>query len=244
MALGVIPPLCATLGPVLAGPEGCSRGRWRSGPSKWRHTAAPEGRVREHHAPVGALRPIAAPSSQSQPSCQGALRTCRCIETGEHRYCGPQSTCRRSKCRRVTSRTPNPEDKSCPDRDNTSVYVTGQFGRKALRTPPPSGGCRGAEYQRFSFGAPARSGHLQQIRICGGRGGPPTGGAPARRRSRKERGGRPPPPPGAPRAAFELDFTASGALPRRLAGRSPAAGRGGRPAAPAARARRAPRRRS
>mgnify|MGYP001642405466 CR=1 FL=1 len=82
MALGVIPPLCATLGPVLAGPEGCSRGRWRSGPSKWRHTAAPEGRgqgaprtcrcietdwsfhtdlspsfVREHHAPVGALRP-------------------------------------------------------------------------------------------------------------------------------------------------------------------------------------------
>ena len=31
MALGVIPPLCATLGPVLAGPEGCSRGRWRSG---------------------------------------------------------------------------------------------------------------------------------------------------------------------------------------------------------------------
>ena len=57
MALGVIPPLCATLGPVLAGPEGCSRGRWRSGPSKWRHTAAPEGRG------------------------QGAPRTCRCIET-------------------------------------------------------------------------------------------------------------------------------------------------------------------
>ena len=80
VALGVIPPLCATLGPVLAGPEGCSRGRWRSGPSKWRHTAAPAGRgqgaprtcrcietlmflsrwalilVREHHAPVGALR--------------------------------------------------------------------------------------------------------------------------------------------------------------------------------------------
>ena len=49
--------LCATLGPVPAGPEGCSRGRWRSGPSKWRHTAAPEGRG------------------------QGAPRTCRCIET-------------------------------------------------------------------------------------------------------------------------------------------------------------------
>ena len=59
MALGVIPPLCATLGPVLAGPEGCSRGRWRSGPSKWRHTAAPGGQG------------------------QGAPRTCRCIETGD-----------------------------------------------------------------------------------------------------------------------------------------------------------------
>ena len=57
MALGVIPPLCASLSPVLAGPQGCSRGRWRSGPSKWRHTATPESRG------------------------QGALRTCRCIET-------------------------------------------------------------------------------------------------------------------------------------------------------------------
>ena len=82
MALGVIPPLCASLSPVLAGPQGCSRGRRRSGPSKWRHTATPESRgqgaprtcrciettldiyhglperiVREHHAPVGALRP-------------------------------------------------------------------------------------------------------------------------------------------------------------------------------------------
>ena len=57
MALGVIPPLCASLSPVLAGPEGCSRGRWRSGPSKWRHTATLGGRG------------------------QGAPRTCRCIET-------------------------------------------------------------------------------------------------------------------------------------------------------------------
>ena len=57
MALGVIPPLCASLSPVLAGPQGCSRGRWRSGPSKWRHTATLGGRG------------------------QGAPRTCRCIET-------------------------------------------------------------------------------------------------------------------------------------------------------------------
>ena len=81
MALGVIPPLCATLGPVLAGPEGCSRGRWRSGPSKWRHTAAPEGRVREHHAPVGALRRCQPHRSGAGVTRQGAPRTCRCIET-------------------------------------------------------------------------------------------------------------------------------------------------------------------
>ena len=81
MALGVIPPLCATLGPVLVGPEGCSRGRWRSGPSKWCHTAAPEGRVREHHAPVGALRRDENRRPPSMTDCQGAPRTCRCIET-------------------------------------------------------------------------------------------------------------------------------------------------------------------
>ena len=131
MALGVIAPLCASLSPVLAGPEGCSRGRWRSGPSKWRHTAALGGRgqgaprtcrciettspgihamkllkVREHHAPVGALRqntdqvfsglekdvrehhaPVGALRHQEAPvtghvdDSQGAPRTCRCIET-------------------------------------------------------------------------------------------------------------------------------------------------------------------
>ena len=107
MALGVIPPLCATLSPVLAGPEGCSRGRWRSGPSKWRHTAAPEGRgqgaprtcrcietkwsrrhtraswVREHHAPVGALRQARKAQAMVGMPSQGAPRTCRCIETRE-----------------------------------------------------------------------------------------------------------------------------------------------------------------
>ena len=106
MALGVIAPLCASLGPVLAGPEGCSRGRWRSGPSKWRHTAALGGRgqgaprtcrcietnsyaaheeprqsVREHHAPVGALRRRGARLQGPGGKCQGAPRTCRCIET-------------------------------------------------------------------------------------------------------------------------------------------------------------------
>ena len=149
----MIPPLCASLDPVLAGPEVCSRGRWRSEPSKWRHTAAPEGRgqgaprtcrcietlkslfcrggslrqgaprtyrcietvspslppwagqVREHHAPVGALRPCSTRRDRRQTCVrehhtpvgalrhpgvgfihqfikgQGAPRTCRCIET-------------------------------------------------------------------------------------------------------------------------------------------------------------------
>ena len=126
----MIAPLCASLSLVLAGPEGCSRGRWRSGPSKWRHTATLGGRgqgaprtcrcietmtvmatmavisVREHHAPVGALRLIPVTNVIVQPASvrehhapvgalrqkdtqnhsrkagrQGAPRTCRCIET-------------------------------------------------------------------------------------------------------------------------------------------------------------------
>ena len=36
--------------------------------------------VREHHAPVGALRQVA-PRGGGVLCCQGAPRTCRCIET-------------------------------------------------------------------------------------------------------------------------------------------------------------------
>ena len=106
VALGVIAPLCASLSLVLAGPEGCSRGRWCSGPSKWRHTATLGGRgqgaprtcrcietckgvrvkwgffvVREHHAPVGALRQHSPSKERKLKFRQGAPRTCRCIET-------------------------------------------------------------------------------------------------------------------------------------------------------------------
>ena len=81
VALGVIPPLCATLGPVLAGPEGCSRGRWRSGPSKWRHTAAPEGRGQGAPRTCRCIETSRELRSRQNPSCQGAPRTCRCIET-------------------------------------------------------------------------------------------------------------------------------------------------------------------
>jgi len=53
----------------------CIETRWR-----WRCTARSK-RVREHHAPVGALRQDKRLHAISSPSCQGAPRTCRCIET-------------------------------------------------------------------------------------------------------------------------------------------------------------------
>ena len=81
MALGVIPPLCATLGPVLAGPEGCSRGRWRSGPSKWRHTAAPEGRGQGAPRTCRCIETMTLRPAPRLSTSQGAPRTCRCIET-------------------------------------------------------------------------------------------------------------------------------------------------------------------
>ena len=61
MALGVIPPLCATLGPVLAGPEGCSRGPVALRALEVASYRRSRGQgVREHHAPVGALRLVEA----------------------------------------------------------------------------------------------------------------------------------------------------------------------------------------
>ena len=47
---------CGSLRLVLAGPAGCLRGRWRSGPRKRRHAAGSRARVSKHRAPVGALR--------------------------------------------------------------------------------------------------------------------------------------------------------------------------------------------
>ena len=57
VALGVIAGKCGSLRLVLVGPVGCLRGRWRSGPRKWRHAAVSRARVSKHRAPVGALRP-------------------------------------------------------------------------------------------------------------------------------------------------------------------------------------------
>ena len=56
VALGVIAGKCGSLRLVLGGPVGCLRGRWRSGPRKWRHDAGSKARVSKHRAPVGALR--------------------------------------------------------------------------------------------------------------------------------------------------------------------------------------------
>ena len=56
VALGVIARKCGSLRLVLAGPAGCLRSRWRSGPRKWRHDAVSRVRGRKHRAPVGALR--------------------------------------------------------------------------------------------------------------------------------------------------------------------------------------------
>ena len=105
MALGVIARKCGSLRPVLAGPTGCLRSRWRSGFRKWRHDAVSRARGREaprtcrciktfpteftssqalvgkRRAPVGALRLlpcyVVAPTSCRRE----APRTCRCIKT-------------------------------------------------------------------------------------------------------------------------------------------------------------------
>ena len=83
MALGVIAGKCGSLRLVLAGPVGCLRGRWRSGPRKWRHDAVSRVRVSKHRAPVGALRPSTASRSgntSSQVSKRCALAgVLRCV---------------------------------------------------------------------------------------------------------------------------------------------------------------------
>ena len=81
VALGVIARKCGSLRLVLAGPAGCLRSRWRSGPRKWRHDAVSRVRGRKHRAPVGALRRGAVKLVFSMGSWQEAPRTCRCIKT-------------------------------------------------------------------------------------------------------------------------------------------------------------------
>ena len=56
VASGVIPTKGGRNGPVPATSGRASTGRWRSSPWKRCNHAAPRGRVREHPAPLGALR--------------------------------------------------------------------------------------------------------------------------------------------------------------------------------------------
>ena len=81
VALGVIAGKCGSLRLVLAGPAGCFRGRWRSGPRKRRHAAGSRARVSKHRAPVGALRPERPALMIYMPARQQAPCTCRCIKT-------------------------------------------------------------------------------------------------------------------------------------------------------------------
>ena len=83
MALGVIVRKCGSLRPVLAGPTGCLRSRWRSGFRKWRHDAVSRARVGKRRAPVGALRLVISGRDAHLIPCREAPRTCRCIKTAE-----------------------------------------------------------------------------------------------------------------------------------------------------------------
>ena len=197
MALGVIPPLCASLSPVLAGPQGCSRGRWRSGPSKWRHTAALGGRgqgaprtcrcietsresrysgtrpyVREHHAPVGALRLVDGGVGLVAPLGQGAPRTCRCIKASSHM--------------RSTNSTGVPGGwvlvgaSGLMNRCSVRALLFSQEVRGRDR-PSPGLGCDGVDQ------LPAGKGVAPPVR--GGPEGPGPGAARTARRSRRRGGG-------------------------------------------------------
>ena len=80
VASGVIPTKGGRNGPVPATSGRASTGRWRSSPWKRCNHAAPRSRVREHPAPLGALRlglapaPVLVPGVREHPAPLGALR--------------------------------------------------------------------------------------------------------------------------------------------------------------------------
>ena len=81
VASGVIPTKGGRNG-VLQLPAGrAPEGRWRSSPWKRCNHAAPRGRVREHPAPLGALRRSGSHVGRPRVLSQGAPRTARCIKT-------------------------------------------------------------------------------------------------------------------------------------------------------------------
>ena len=76
---------CGSLRPVLAGPTGCLRSRWRSGFRKWRHDAVSRARVGKRRAPVGALRHHGSTGNGDCLERQEPPRTCGRAETGRTR---------------------------------------------------------------------------------------------------------------------------------------------------------------
>ena len=93
VASGVIPTKGGRNG-VLQPPAGrAPQGRWRSSPWKRCNHAAPRGRVREHPAPLGALR-HGGDRVVAHLVGQGAPRTARCIKTrqrNDNGRCSPLS---------------------------------------------------------------------------------------------------------------------------------------------------------
>ena len=80
VASGVIPTKGGRNGSVPATFGRAPQGRWRSSPWKRCNHAAPRGRVREHLAPLGALRLLPRCPYFPAPHRQGAPRTARCIK--------------------------------------------------------------------------------------------------------------------------------------------------------------------
>ena len=81
VASGVIPTKGGRNGPVPATSGRAPQGRWRSSPWKRCNHAAPRSRVREHPAPLGALRRDELVDDNLSHDSQGAPRTARCIKT-------------------------------------------------------------------------------------------------------------------------------------------------------------------
>ena len=93
--------------------------------------------VREHHAPVGALRPFAPQCGRPWPR-QGAPRTCRCIETVSELVPmarspgqGAPRTCR---CIETSMAAPSPQSQpSCQGAPRTCRCIETRFARAGTR---------------------------------------------------------------------------------------------------------------
>ena len=111
VASGVIPTKGGRNG-VLQPPAGrAPQGRWRSSPWKRCNYAAPRGGVREHPAPLGALRPLGVDHGH-EPGGQGAPRTARCIKTAVFKSYADrgsgQGAPRTARCIKTVTRSSSP----------------------------------------------------------------------------------------------------------------------------------------